>query len=100
MVPWEGYVSDEAMGTFAPIVLCWVYAGGYQLVLHRRPLQRYRLHTQAEEDEKNLVTVPAVIRGVLLQQLVQAIVAMILFMVTIQPAPLPLPFLIISKCSS
>ena len=81
MVPWEGYASDETMGTFAPILLYWVYAGGYQLVLHRRPLQRYRLHTRAEEEEKNLVTLPAVVRGVLLQQLVQAIVAMILFMV-------------------
>jgi len=80
MVPWEGYVSDETMGTFAPIVLYWVYAGGYQLILHRRPLERYRLHTRAEE-EKNLVSLPAVVRGVLLQQLVQAIVAMILFMV-------------------
>jgi sphinganine C4-monooxygenase len=82
MVPWEGYVSDETMGTFAPIVLYWVYAGGYQLILHRRPLERYRLHTRAEEEEKNLVSLPAVVRGVLLQQLVQAIVAMILFMVT------------------
>ncbi|KAB8106455.1 hypothetical protein EE612_040800 [Oryza sativa] len=80
MVPWEGYVSDETMGTFAPIALYWVYAGGYQLVLHRRPLERYRLHTRAEEEEKNLVALPAVVRGVLLQQLVQAIVAMILFM--------------------
>jgi sphinganine C4-monooxygenase len=77
MVPWEGYISDETMGTFAPIVLYWVYAGGYQLILHRR----YRLHTRAEEEEKNLVSLPTVVRGVLLQQLVQAIVAMILFMV-------------------
>lgn len=81
MVPWEGYVSDETMGTFAPIVLYWVYAGGYQLILHRRPLERYRLHTRAEEEEKNLVSLPTVVRGVLLQQLVQAIVATILFMV-------------------
>ena len=85
MVPWEGYLSDETMGTFAPIVLYWVYAGGYQLILHRRPLERYRLHTRAEE-EKNLVSLPAVVRGVLLQQLVQAIVAMILFMVRRQLA--------------
>lgn len=83
MVPWEGYVSDETMGTFAPILLYWLYAGGYQLVLHRRPLERYRLHTRAEEEDKNLVSLPAVVRGVLLQQLVQAIVAMILFMVSL-----------------
>jgi sphinganine C4-monooxygenase len=86
MVPWEGYVSDETMGTFSPIVLYWLYAGGYQLILHRRPLERYRLHTRDEEEEKNLVSLSTVVRGVLLQQLVQAIVAMILFMVRRQSA--------------
>lgn len=57
MVPWEGYVSDETMGTFAPI-------------LHRRPLERYRLHTRAEEEAKNRVSLSTVVRGVLRQQLV------------------------------
>ncbi|PUZ61720.1 hypothetical protein GQ55_4G300500 [Panicum hallii var. hallii] len=47
-------------------------------VLHHRPLERYRLNTRAEE--KNLVSLPTVVRAVLVQQLVQAIVAMIMFM--------------------
>lgn len=79
MVFWEGYVSDESMGTFAPILVYWLYAGFYQLL---PPLDKYRLHTRKEEDEKNLVPLRAVIKGVLLQQLVQAVVAELLFRLT------------------
>lgn len=76
---WEGYVSDEAMGTFAPIVLYWLYAGFYQML---PPLDDYRLHTRKEEDEKNSVSLSTVVKGVLLQQLVQATVAQVLFLVS------------------
>lgn len=79
MVFWEGYVSDEAMGTFAPILVYWLYAGLYQLL---PPLDNYRLHTRREEDEKNSVPLPSVVKGVLLQQLVQATVAQGLFLVS------------------
>uniref|UniRef100_A0A1D1YWN8 aldehyde oxygenase (deformylating) n=1 Tax=Anthurium amnicola TaxID=1678845 RepID=A0A1D1YWN8_9ARAE len=79
MVFWEGYLSDEAMGTFAPIVVYWVYAGMYQLL---PPLDDYRLHTRKEEEQKNLVSMSSVVKGVLLQQLVQATVAQLLFLVT------------------
>lgn len=79
MVFWEGYLSDEAMGTFAPLVVYWLYAGAYQLL---PPLDRYRLHTRKEEEQKNLVPLSAVVKGVLLQQFVQAIVAQLLFIFT------------------
>lgn len=72
-------MSDESMGTFAPIVVYWLYAGFYQLL---PPLDKYRLHTRKEEDEKNLVSLGSVIKGVLLQQLVQAVVAELLFRFT------------------
>ncbi|GKU90790.1 hypothetical protein SLEP1_g4741 [Rubroshorea leprosula] len=80
MVFWEGYVSDEAMGTFAPIVVYWVYAGFYQLL---PPLDKFRLHTRKEEEEKNSVPLATVVKGVLLQQLVQATVAQLLFLVSL-----------------
>lgn len=79
MVFWEGYVSDEAMGTFAPIVVYWLYAGFYQLL---PPLDNYRLHTRREEEEKNSVALSVVVKGVLLQQLVQATIAQALFLLT------------------
>ncbi|KAG6624153.1 very-long-chain aldehyde decarbonylase GL1-9-like [Carya illinoinensis] len=79
MVFWEGYVSDEAMGTFAPIVVYWLYAGFYQLL---PPLDNYRLHSKKEEALKNSVPLSFVVKGVLLQQLVQATVAQGLFLLT------------------
>ncbi|KAJ7973984.1 Sphinganine C4-monooxygenase 1-like [Quillaja saponaria] len=79
MVFWEGYVSDEAMGTFAPIVVYWLYAGFYQLL---PPLDNYRLHTRKEEEEKNTVPRASVVKGVLFQQLLQATVAQVLFLLT------------------
>lgn len=80
MVFWEGYVSDEAMGTFAPIVVYWLYAGFYQMLLP--VFDNYRLHTKQEEDDKNSVSLAVVVKGVLLQQLVQATVAQGLFLVS------------------
>ncbi|KAF3659979.1 putative cytochrome 78A7-like [Capsicum annuum] len=77
MVFWEGYVSDEVMGTFAPIVVYWLYAGLYQLL---PPMDKYRLHTRKEEDDKNLVPLSSVVKGVLLQQFFQATVAHLLFL--------------------
>ncbi|CAN4122165.1 unnamed protein product [Withania somnifera] len=79
MVFWEGYVSDEVMGTFAPIVVYWLYAGFYQLL---PPMDKYRLHTRKEEDDKNLVPLASVVKGVFLQQFFQAIVAHLLFLIT------------------
>lgn len=78
MVFWEDYVSDETMGTYAPVVVYWLYSGFYQLLL---PLDNYRLHTRKEETEKNVVSLSSVIKGVLIQQLAQVVVAQALFMV-------------------
>lgn len=45
-------------------------------------MENYRLHSKKDEDEKNLVPKKHVVLGVLLQQLVQAVVATILFAVS------------------
>lgn len=71
-------VSDQVLGTFVPIVVYWAYSGIYMLL---GSLDKYRLHSRKDEDEKNLVTKGAVVKGVLLQQTVQAIVATILYAV-------------------
>ncbi|XP_031101430.1 sphinganine C4-monooxygenase 1-like [Ipomoea triloba] len=72
-------VSDELLGTFVPIVVYWLYSGIYSIL---GGLHNYRLHSKKEEDEKNLVSKADVVKGVVLQQAVQAIVATILFAVT------------------
>ncbi|KAJ3675528.1 hypothetical protein LUZ60_004570 [Juncus effusus] len=82
MVFWEGYISDELMSTIAPIFVYWIYGGFYMLM---PPLKRYRLHTRQEEKEKNIVDLPTVIKGVLIQQFFQVIIAQLLFMVVSGP---------------
>ncbi|XAR56007.1 Sphinganine C(4)-monooxygenase [Bertholletia excelsa] len=72
-------VSDELLGTFVPIVVYWVYSGIYVIL---GSLGDYRLHSRKDEDDKNLVPKGSVVRGVLLQQALQAIVAILLFTVT------------------
>ncbi|CAL1370625.1 unnamed protein product [Linum trigynum] len=71
-------ISDELLGTFLPIVVYWGYSGIYCLL---EWLEGYRLHTKQDEDEKNLVSKWTVIKGVLCQQAVQALVATLLFAV-------------------
>jgi len=72
-------VSDEMLGTFVPLAVYWIYSGIY--VVLGSFAESYRLHSKQEEDEKNLVSKGAVVKGVLLQQLVQAVVATVLFAV-------------------
>ena len=75
----EFSVSDELLGTVMPIVVYWVYSGLYMMF---GSYDNYRLHSRQDENDKNLVTKPTVVKGVLLQQAVQAVVAIILFKVS------------------
>lgn len=74
-------ISDELLGTFVPILIYWLYSGLYVVLGSFDKLENYRLHPRNEEDEKNLVSKGDVVKGVLLQQFFQAIVAILLFAV-------------------
>ncbi|PSS35822.1 Sphinganine C4-monooxygenase [Actinidia chinensis var. chinensis] len=78
-MPIDFGVSDELLGTIAPIVVYWVYSGMYMLM---GSFENYRLHSVKDENEKNLVSKATVVKGVLFQQTIQAIVSIILFKVT------------------
>ncbi|BBN20061.1 sphinganine C4-monooxygenase [Marchantia polymorpha subsp. ruderalis] len=83
MVFWEDYgISDEMMGTFAPIAMYWIYGGIYHML---PSLDHYRMHSRKEEEQKNQVPMATVIKGVLLQQFCQAVVALTMFSLTSQP---------------
>ncbi|XP_058083762.1 sphinganine C4-monooxygenase 1 [Magnolia sinica] len=75
----ENFVSDELLGTFVPILVYWIYSGFYIML---GGFDNYRLHTRKDEDIKNLVSKATVVKGVLLQQAVQALIAILLFTVT------------------
>ncbi|KAJ7970973.1 sphinganine C4-monooxygenase 1-like [Quillaja saponaria] len=72
-------ISDELLGAIVPILVYWLYSGFYILF---GSSENYRLHSRKEENVKNWVSKHDVIKGVLLQQIIQAIVAIILFTVT------------------
>ncbi|XP_038892349.1 sphinganine C4-monooxygenase 2 [Benincasa hispida] len=72
-------ISDQILGTFVPILVYWLYSGFYILL---GSFENYRLHSKKDEQEKNLVSKSTVVRGVFLQQTIQAVVAILLFKVT------------------
>uniref|UniRef100_A0ACD5YR75 Uncharacterized protein n=1 Tax=Avena sativa TaxID=4498 RepID=A0ACD5YR75_AVESA len=74
-------VSDELLGTFVPIAVYWLYSGLYVALDGVERVHSYRLHPKAEEATKNVVSRAAVVRGVLVQQAFQVVVALTLFAV-------------------
>ncbi|XVE91478.1 hypothetical protein REPUB_Repub01dG0013500 [Reevesia pubescens] len=75
-------ISDELLGIFVPILVYWVYSGIYMALESTTSLDNYKLHSKEDEDDKNLVSKTAVLKGVLLTQTLQAVAAFLLFMVT------------------
>ncbi|XP_073130835.1 sphinganine C4-monooxygenase 2-like [Henckelia pumila] len=71
-------VPEELLGTFVPIMVYWVYSV-ILYVMAGSVLEKYRLHPQKEEDDKNIVPKKEVVKGVLLQQALQAAVASLLY---------------------
>ena len=72
-------LPDEILAALMPVVVYWVYAGMYTAL--GSSFDNYRLHSKQDEDEKNLVSRGAVVKGVLLQQFLQVAVALPLFLV-------------------
>lgn len=72
--------SDEVLGIFVPIFIYWIYAGIVAVIETAFP--KYKMQTTEEQDEKNLVSRSTVIKGVLVQQSLQAISAALLFFLT------------------
>ena len=72
--------SDEILATVVPVVVYWAYSGVYVML---GSVDRYRLHSRKDEDVKNLVSKRDVVKGVLLQQLVQVAVAVLTFKVVV-----------------
>lgn len=72
-----GFMSgEELVLTLAPVVVYWVYAGVYEALLeHTTVLDRYRLHSRRDEETKNIASRKDVVRGVLLQQAIQAAIS-------------------------
>ncbi|OZJ04064.1 hypothetical protein BZG36_04656 [Bifiguratus adelaidae] len=66
--------SDQQLAVLSPIVVYWVYSLFFHVLTHLEIpwLEKYRIH-DPEELKKNKVSVGQVLRGVLLQQVLQTI---------------------------
>ncbi|KAK1266434.1 Sphinganine C(4)-monooxygenase 1 [Acorus gramineus] len=73
--------SDELLGTFVPVVVYWLYSGFYVLLDSTSTFDDYRLHPKKDEDVKNLASKATVVKGVLIQQVLQIAVSLLLFSV-------------------
>ncbi|XP_022775902.1 sphinganine C4-monooxygenase 2-like [Durio zibethinus] len=74
------WLSDEMLVALMPVVVYWVYAGMYTALGSWG--DNYRLHSKKDEDEMNLVSKVTVVKGVLLQQFLQVLAVLLLFLVT------------------
>lgn len=70
---------DEVLATVVPIAVYWVYSGVYMWLGQCQSMDRYRLHPRKEENGKNLVSKRDAVKGVVLQQLLQAATAAAMF---------------------
>jgi hypothetical protein len=89
--------DDVVLGIVLPMVVYWLYAGMYHMMMMMMPpaLEPFRLHSVQEEEQRNLVTLPQVVKGVLLQQAIQALVALLLFVGSSSSLDFHFPFLLL-----
>ncbi|CAO1945393.1 unnamed protein product [Urochloa humidicola] len=99
-----GFMSgEELVVTLAPVAVYWVYAGIYEALLaHTTVLDKYRLHSRRDEETKNIASRKDVVRGVLLQQAIQAAISVAVLKLEGHGATAPLapppsePFLVVA----
>ncbi|CAA6665171.1 unnamed protein product [Spirodela intermedia] len=71
-------LSEETLGALLPIAVYWTYSALYVLLGSLSSLDKYRLHPRGDE-AKNIVSRATVVKGVLVQQAFQVVVALGLF---------------------
>jgi len=88
--------DDVVLGIVLPLVVYWLYAGMYHMMMMMMPpaLEPFRLHSVQEEEQRNLVSLPQVVKGVLLQQAIQALIALLLFVGSSSSLDFHFPFLL------
>ncbi|PRQ18065.1 putative sphingolipid C4-monooxygenase [Rosa chinensis] len=73
--------SDEVLGTFIPIIVYWLYAA--LIVFMEKSFPKYKIRSAEEQDKRNhLVSKGTVIKGVVLQQVLQALTATLVYILT------------------
>lgn len=68
------------MATVVPYVVFWIYSGIY--VMFESRLEKYKLHSKKEDEEKNLVSRKAVFKTVVIHQIMSIVMNLFVFAAT------------------
>lgn len=68
-------LPDGILAIIAPVVMYWTYATFFHIIDVYELAEKYRIHPSEEEVSRNKVTLRAVVQDVILQHIIQSIVA-------------------------
>ncbi|XP_047072053.1 sphinganine C4-monooxygenase 2-like [Lolium rigidum] len=74
--------GEELVVMLAPVAVYWVYSGMYEALGSSKALDKYRLHSRSDEVTKNMASKKDVVKGVLLQQAIQAAISVAVLKLT------------------
>jgi sphinganine C4-monooxygenase len=75
--------GEELVVMLAPVAVYWVYSGMYEALGSSKALDKYRLHSRRDEVTKNMASKKDVVKGVLLQQAIQAAISVAVLKVSL-----------------
>lgn len=70
--PLFSFISDQSLALLLPIIVYWVYSLAFHWISIKEFswFEKYRIHDK-EEETRNRVSLPEVIKAVIIQQLLQ-----------------------------
>ncbi|KAM0840268.1 hypothetical protein ACQ4PT_059779 [Festuca glaucescens] len=78
-----GFIGgEELVVTLAPLAVYWLYSGMYEALGSSKALDKYRLHSRKDEVTKNMASKKDVVKGMLLQQAIQAAISVAVLKLT------------------
>lgn len=66
-------ISDEMLALILPIIGYWSYASFFHIIDVYELAEKYRIHPSQEEESRNKVSLPEVVKGVIIQHIIQTI---------------------------
>ncbi|KAK8950920.1 Sphinganine C(4)-monooxygenase 1 [Platanthera zijinensis] len=81
---WVGINKDDLLATFVPIAVYWMCCGVYMVFEKLQLHENYRLHSKEEEEANNTISKRSVLKGVLLQHVIQIFISILVL--TRQPS--------------
>lgn len=69
-------ISDETLALMLPIIAYWTYATFFHIIDVYELAEKFRIHPSEEEESRNKVSLGEVLKGVIIQHIIQTIVGL------------------------